>query len=134
VNHDIHDTIHEIHTIQPAQVVSTPVRLAKPAPAKPAPVLVETHEVPPFKPDKSSSQPSLAETPAPLPQRLPQPRPALAVAGQQEPPVEVKIGRIEVHMAAEAASAAPVPTRPQGFAEYSALRRYQARPWDFRNR
>jgi hypothetical protein len=54
------------------------------------------------------------------------------VAGQQEPPVEVKIGRVEVHM--EAPPAAPAPARPQGFAEYNALRRYQARPWDFRNR
>jgi hypothetical protein len=126
------DTIQEVHTTQPLQIVAKPLRLAEPTPAKSAPVLVEKHEVPRGKEHTGSTEPSLAETPAPLPNLRPQSRPAPAAVGQQEPPVEVKIGRVEVHM--EAAPAAPVPARPQGFAEYSALRRYQARPWDFRNR
>lgn len=45
-----------------------------------------------------------------------------------EPPVEVKIGRVEIHFDAPATPAAsPAPARPSGFSEYAELRRYVSR-------
>lgn len=45
-----------------------------------------------------------------------------------EPPVEVKIGRVEIHFDAPATPAAsPAPVRPGGFSEYAELRRYVSR-------
>jgi hypothetical protein len=45
-----------------------------------------------------------------------------------ESPVEVKIGRVEIHFDAPAAPAAsPASARPGGFSEYAELRRYVSR-------
>jgi len=45
-----------------------------------------------------------------------------------EPPVEVKIGRVEIHFDAPTTPAAsPAPARPSGFSEYAELRRYVSR-------
>lgn len=45
-----------------------------------------------------------------------------------EPPVEVKIGRVEIHFDAPAAPVpSPAPARPSGFSEYAELRRYTLR-------
>jgi hypothetical protein len=45
-----------------------------------------------------------------------------------EAPVEVKIGRVEIHFDAPATPAAsPAPVRPSGFSEYAELRRYVSR-------
>lgn len=45
-----------------------------------------------------------------------------------EPPVEVKIGRVEIHFDAPATPAAsPTPARSGGFSEYAELRRYVSR-------
>jgi len=45
-----------------------------------------------------------------------------------EPPVEVKIGRVEIHFDAPATPAASsAPVRPSGFSEYAELRRYVSR-------
>jgi hypothetical protein len=45
-----------------------------------------------------------------------------------EPPVEVKIGRVEIHFDAPGTPAAsPAPARPSGFSEYAELRRYVSR-------
>ena len=45
-----------------------------------------------------------------------------------EPPVEVKIGRVEIHFDAPPTPvASPAPARPGGFSEYAELRRYASR-------
>jgi hypothetical protein len=45
-----------------------------------------------------------------------------------EPPVEVKIGRVEIHFDAPGTPvASPAPARPGGFSEYAELRRYASR-------
>jgi hypothetical protein len=44
-----------------------------------------------------------------------------------EPPVEVKIGRVEIHFDAPTPAASPAPARPGGFTEYAELRRYASR-------
>ncbi len=52
-----------------------------------------------------------------------------------EPTVEVKIGRVEVRFDTPAKPAVPAqPSRPIGFAEFTALRRYATQPWSSGNR
>ena len=125
----------EIQTVLPIHVVPkvVPVSVTQPV-ARPDRILTDQTKI---------AQPEKEEHPAvPLPtQATPPSRPRQAnlpkkeqvASHQEEPPVEVKIGRVEVLMEA-APVAPPAPARPQGFAEYTALRRYVARPWDFRNR
>jgi len=51
------------------------------------------------------------------------------------PPVEVKIGSVEIVFDQPAVQAAqPAPVRPAGFAEFADLRRYAARLWSSRSR
>ncbi len=47
-----------------------------------------------------------------------------------EPPVEVRIGRVEIRFDSPVNPAPPPgPSRPKGFDEYAALRTYAVRPW-----
>jgi hypothetical protein len=51
------------------------------------------------------------------------------------PPVEVKIGSVEIVFDQPAVQATqPAPVRPSGFAEFADLRRYATRPWTSRSR
>ena len=55
--------------------------------------------------------------------------------GEPEPPVEVKIGTVEIRFDPPPAHAAePAPARPVGVADFADLRRYAARPWPLRSR
>ena len=77
---------------------------------------------------------SAAETPVPQENR-PQAAAMQASKEVSEPPVEVKIGRVEIRFDAPATPAASsAPARPSGFSEYAALRSYAIRPWGSRNR
>lgn len=56
-------------------------------------------------------------------------------AQESPPPVEVKIGSIEIVFDQPAAQPARHSTvRPEGFAEFADLRRYATRPWSLRSR
>jgi hypothetical protein len=78
---------------------------------------------------KTSIHTARPATPLPLPREnktpvadMRTPKPA------SESPVEVKIGRVEIHFDAPATPAAsPAPARPGGFSEYAELRRYASR-------
>ncbi len=50
------------------------------------------------------------------------------------PPVEVKIGSVEIVFDPPATASQPAPARPVGFAEFVDLRRYATRPWPSRSR
>lgn len=69
-----------------------------------------------------------------------QPAPSRSVRGQSrmqetQPPVEVKIGSVEIVFDQKSVQAAqPAPVRPVGFAEFADLRRYASRPWSSRSR
>jgi hypothetical protein len=85
------------------------------------------------------SVPVRADTPAgPVPAE--KPAPSRSVRGQSrmqetQPPVEVKIGSVEIVFDQPPVQAAqPAPVRPAGFAEFADLRRYAARPWPSRGR
>ena len=54
---------------------------------------------------------------------------------ETQPPVEVKIGSVEIVFDQPPVEAArPTPVRPAGFAEFADLRRYASRPWSSRSR
>ena len=77
---------------------------------------------------------SAAEAPVPQENR-PQAAAMQASKEVSEPPVEVKIGRVEIRFDAPATPAASsAPACPSGFSEYAALRSYAIRPWGSRNR
>jgi hypothetical protein len=69
-----------------------------------------------------------------------QPAPPRTARGQSrmqetQPPVEVKIGSVEIVFDQPPVRAAqPAPIRPAGFADFADLRRYAARPWSSRGR
>ncbi len=132
---EIRNDIREIQTFLPIRVVPKVVRAAevKDVP-RPVGTRLERHEVPVAR-DKEDSTWQPPPEVVPLSRRnAAKPAQEHPSVHQQEPPVEVKIDRVEVHMEAAPVAPLPAPSRPQGFAEYAALRRYAARPWDFRNR
>ncbi len=70
--------------------------------------------------------PSAVDSERPSPTMQPR-RPA---ARDSEPPVEVKIGRVEVSFDSPPQSAAMRPPAPRGFGDYTPLRRYSPQAWN----
>ena len=89
-------------------------------------------------PAASARVPSAARTSETFPARqsTPSRNPAAKSTRENaEPAVEVKIGRVEVRFDAPIAPASlKRPSRPSGFAEFAALRRYETQPWPSGNR
>ena len=108
------------------------------APSKPQPLsrrpdgpIVADHEAAHFPLEepaqKTSIHPLQSATPPPRESRT-QTAEVRTPKPTSEPPVEVKIGRVEIHFDAPATPAAsPAPVRPGGFSEYAELRRYVSR-------
>jgi len=107
------------------------------APSKPQPLarrpdrpITTDHEAAHFpleKPAQTSIHTVQSATPSPRESR-PQTAEVRTPKPASEPPVEVKIGRVEIHFDAPATPAAsPSPARPSGFSEYAELRRYVSR-------
>ena len=135
---EVGNSDRKMQTFLPIHVVPVvpkvvPVAVTQPV-ARPDRILADQQKIalpekeqPPAVPLPAEATPPSRRRPANLPKK------EQVASHQEEPPVEVKIGRVEVLMEA-APVVPPAPARPQGFAEYTALRRYVARPWDFRNR
>jgi hypothetical protein len=102
------------------------------APSKPQPLATRpNHEAAHFPLEEPAQKTSIhtvqPATPLPRESRT-QTKDVTIPKPASEAPVEVKIGRVEIHFDAPATPAAsPAPVRPSGFSEYAELRRYVSR-------
>src|ERR1039457_4755286 len=128
----------EAHTcdVEPPAVAASLVEDEKHA--RQSPLVRRTQSIQPANPQMAASDLSAAidrkemTDSAFTPQRkqVPAPPASYAVVETAEPSVDVRIGRVEVRFDPQPASA-PVPqqTKPGGFTDYTALRRYVRHPW-----
>jgi len=107
--------------------------LSKPQPfaRRPDGPITTDHEAAHFPLEEPAQKTSIhtVQSATPLPRESrPQTAEVRTPKPASEPPVEVKIGRVEIHFDAPATPAAsPAPVRPSGFSEYAELRRYVSR-------
>lgn len=92
--------------------------------------IISDHEAAHFPLEEPAHRTSIntAQSATPLPRESRPQTDVRTPKPSSEPPVEVKIGRVEIHFDAPATPAAsPAPVRPGGFSEYAELRRYASR-------
>ena len=121
----------EPHRAVKAEVTESALSKPQPFARRPDGPITTDHEAAHFPLEEPAQKTSIhtVQSATPLPRESrPQTAEVRTPKPASEPPVEVKIGRVEIHFDAPATPAAsPAPVRPSGFSEYAELRRYVSR-------